>query len=34
MSPQFISDLFNVRLSLVEKLFNEGEIIVPSKMNK
>jgi len=34
LSPEFISDFLNVNLKLVEKLFNEGEIEVPSKMNK
>jgi hypothetical protein len=34
LSPEFISDLLNINLKLVEKLFNEGELIMPSKMNK
>lgn len=34
LSPEFISELFNVELSSVKKLFNDGEITVPSKMNK
>lgn len=33
LSPEFISDLMNIHLRLVEKLFNEGTIDVPSKMN-
>lgn len=33
LSPEFISDLLNVNLRLIEKLFNEGEIELPSKMN-
>jgi hypothetical protein len=33
VSPDVISDALNIHLKLIEKLFNEGEIIVPSKMN-
>lgn len=33
-SPEFISDLFNIGLPRVIKLFEDGEINVPSKMNK
>lgn len=33
-SPEFISELFNIELSHIIKLFNTGEINVPSKMNK
>lgn len=33
LSPEFVSDLLNIHLRLVKKLFNEGEITVPSKMN-
>ncbi len=34
LSPEFISDVFNIKVELVNKLFNKGEIIIPSKMNK
>ena len=34
LSPEFISELFNIKLSCVIKLFNDGEITVPSKMNE
>ena len=34
LSPEFISELFNIELSSVKKLFNDGEITVPSKMNE
>lgn len=33
LSPEFISDLLNIHLKLVQKLFNKGTIEVPSKMN-
>lgn len=34
LSPEDISDIFNVDLNIVIHLFKEGEINVPSKMNK
>jgi hypothetical protein len=34
LSADFISDSFNLDIASVEKLFNEGEIDIPSKMNK
>jgi len=34
LSAEFISELFHIELPSVIKLFNEGEIDVPSKMNK
>jgi hypothetical protein len=34
LSADFISDSFNLDIASVEKLFNEGEIEIPSKMNK
>jgi hypothetical protein len=34
LSADFISDSFNLDIAAVEKLFNEGEIDIPSKMNK
>jgi len=34
LSPEFISELFNIKLLSVTKLFNDGEITVPSKMNE
>ena len=33
LSPECVSDILNIHLRLVEKLFNEGTIEVPSKMN-
>jgi len=33
-SSKFISNLLNLDLLTIEKLFNEGEITIPSKMNK
>jgi len=30
----FISDLFNVHLAQIKKLFNGSDLILPSKMNK
>jgi len=34
LSPNNIAELFNVEQVAVVNLFNEGEIIVPSKINK
>jgi hypothetical protein len=34
MSPECIADLFALKIRLVELLFEQGEIQVPSKMNK
>jgi hypothetical protein len=34
ISVELISDIFNVHLTVVKKLFNEGEVIISSKMNK
>jgi hypothetical protein len=34
LSPNTIAELFNISHSFVINLFNEGEIIVPSKINK
>jgi hypothetical protein len=34
LSAEFIADLFHIELPSVKKLFEEGEINVPSKMNK
>ena len=34
LSADFISDIFNLDFEAVQLLFNEGEIEVPSKMNK
>ena len=34
LSPEFLSDSFSLDIGAVELLFNEGEIEVPSKMNK
>jgi hypothetical protein len=34
LSAEFISELFYIELPSVIKLFNDGEIIVPSKINK
>jgi len=34
LSPEHIAELFNLQLLSVLKLFKEGEIIVPSKINK
>lgn len=33
LSPEEVSKMFHVGLTEVRKLFNKGEIIVPSKMN-
>lgn len=34
LSAEFISDNFDLDVRSVEKLFNDGEIEIPSKMNK
>lgn len=34
LSADFLSDSFSLDIGAVEKLFNEGEIDIPSKMNK
>ena len=34
LSPEFLSDSLSLDVKAVEKLFNEGEIEIPSKMNK
>jgi hypothetical protein len=34
LSADFISDNFNLDILAVQKLFNEGEIEIPSKINK
>lgn len=34
LSPEEIANMFHVSLIKVKELFNKGEIIVPSKMNK
>jgi len=34
LSPRNIANLFNINYNKVEILFMEGEIIVPSKINK
>ena len=34
LSADFLSDSFSLDIKAVEKLFNEGEIDIPSKMNK
>ena len=34
LSADFLSDSFSLDIRAVEKLFNEGEINIPSKMNK
>ena len=34
LSADFLSDSFSLDIRAVEKLFNEGEIDIPSKMNK
>jgi hypothetical protein len=33
LSPEFISELVNVKLKIIVEMFNEGELILPSKMN-
>jgi hypothetical protein len=34
LSPEFLSDSLSLDVEAVKKLFNEGEIEIPSKMNK
>jgi len=34
LTAEYISDLFDLQLLAVLKLFKEGEIIVPSKINE
>jgi len=34
LSADFLSDSFSLDIRAVEKLFNEGEIDIPSKMNR
>ena len=34
LSADFLSDSFSLDIGAVEKLFNEGEIDIPSKMNR
>ena len=34
LSADFISDIFSLNFESVQLLFNEGEIEIPSKMNK
>jgi len=34
LSADFLSDSFNLDIRAVEKLFNEGEIVIPSKINE
>lgn len=34
LSPEFLSDSLSLDIRAVKKLFNEGEIEIPSKMNK
>ena len=34
LSLEFISDIFNVHLGQIKKLFNGSDLIIPSKMNK
>jgi hypothetical protein len=34
LSAEFIADRFSLDLAAIELLFNEGEIEIPSKMNK
>ena len=34
LSPEFLSDSLNLDIRSVTKLFNDGEIEIPSKMNK
>jgi hypothetical protein len=34
LSLEFISDLFNVHLGQIKKLFNGSDLIIPSKMNR
>lgn len=34
LSAEFISDILNINPKLVKDFFEEGEIIIPSKMNR
>ena len=34
LSAEFIADILDLNIKSVEKLFNEGEITIPSKINK
>lgn len=34
LSLEFISDLFNVQLASIKKLFNGDDLIISSKMNR
>ena len=34
ISLELISDIFNVHLGSIKKLFNGSDLVVPSKMNK
>lgn len=34
LSAEFIADSLNLSVKSVEKLFNEGEIVIPSKINE
>jgi hypothetical protein len=34
LSPEYISELFNINHLSIVNLFDVGEIIVPSKLNK
>jgi hypothetical protein len=34
LSAEFIADSFDLNIKSVEKLFNEGEIVIPSKINE
>ena len=34
LSAEFIADSFDLNIKSVENLFNEGEIVIPSKINE
>lgn len=34
LSAEFIADSLDLNVKSVEKLFNEGEIVIPSKINE
>jgi hypothetical protein len=34
LSAEFIADSLDLNIKSVEKLFNEGEIVIPSKINE
>ena len=34
LSAEFIADILDLNIKSVEKLFNEGEIVIPSKINE